>query len=67
MADISKIILPNGNDYNLKDTTAREKINTHIIVSKTQPVNQSAGDIWVVIEDSPGVDNGDSASYGNIT
>lgn len=28
MADISKITLPNGNDYNFKDATARSDITT---------------------------------------
>lgn len=62
MADISKITLPNGQEYNIKDSTARldiveikstyatktESLN-HVIASKTQPSNQQAGDIWLVL------------------
>lgn len=32
MADISKITLPNGNTYNIKDSTAREQIEALISI-----------------------------------
>lgn len=118
MADISKITLPNGDQYNIKDSTAvrgvkgdaeasyrtgtvnitptnlglgtaalldsastvtnssttlptgaavLDRINNHIVFSKTQPTNQVAGDIWFVIADTVGPVNGDSASYGSTT
>lgn len=123
MADISKIKLPNGSEYDLKDTVARatgkvsgvkgsaenayrtgdvnltpanlglgtaalldstvsvesnstqlptsgavsDRITNHIVISKTQPVNQEAGDIWVIISESTGLDDGDLASYGKLT
>ena len=51
MADISKIKLPNNDQYDLKDQYARERVSNHIIFSTTQPSSstQTTGDIWVVI------------------
>lgn len=62
MADISKITLPNGQNYDIKDSTARSDIaeiesnyatktesQNHIVASKTQPTGQQAGDIWLVL------------------
>lgn len=62
MADISKITLPNGQNYNIKDPTARSDIieiksnyatkiesQNHVIASKTQPTDQQVGDIWLVL------------------
>ncbi len=40
---------------------SQAKINTHIIVSNTQPTNQDAGDIWVITEEYP---SGDNLAYG---
>lgn len=56
-----------GNDTNLPTGAAiRTYVTNHIIVSATQPSNQSAGDIWIVIADNPTApENGDIASYGS--
>lgn len=63
MADISKITLPNEQNYNIKDSTARSDIikiksnyatkiesENHVIASKTQPTDQQAGDIWLIVK-----------------
>lgn len=51
MADISKIKLPNNNQYDLKDAYARGRISKHIMISSTQPAatDQVSGDIWIVL------------------
>ena len=46
MAQISEIILPNGNQYDLKD-----KLAAHVVFSQTQPTTQKTGDVWVIIEE----------------
>lgn len=33
MADISKIVLPNGNEYNIKDATVRTALDGHTVGS----------------------------------
>ena len=38
MADISKIILPSGSEYNIKDASARTALNGHTIASNV-PAN----------------------------
>ena len=44
---LSKIVLPNNQQYDIKDPVARN----HIVVSSTEPSNQKTGDAWFVIED----------------
>lgn len=46
MAQISEIILPNGNQYDLKD-----KLAAYVVFSQTQPTTQKTGDVWVIIEE----------------
>ena len=46
MADILAIVLPNENQYNLKD-----KLAAHVVFSQTQPTTQKTGDVWVIIEE----------------
>lgn len=52
MSEISKITLPDNTIYDLKDETARDRIDNRVIASKVQPTNQQADDIWMVIKDS---------------
>ena len=74
MADISKIQLPNGNTYNIKDTVSgyqKELIaGENITITSTQngPVISSAGSGTEVSVSShklviSGIQNGDGVSY----
>ena len=50
MADISKIKLPNGSEYNIKDVTSGYVASTttdKIYVQDTAPASSTDGDIWV--------------------
>lgn len=119
MAEISKLKLPNGDEYDLKvsvehisgqvpissggtgansalaarqnlglgtaatydatnvvenntdlptGTAVKTRVSNHVVVSSTQPTNQIAGDIWMIISDSPNAyDQGDLATYGSAT
>ena len=49
MADIKRIKLPNGTQYDIKDSVARN----HIQVSSTEPSSQKVGDVWFVVQDKP--------------
>ena len=46
MADILAIVLPNENQYNLKD-----KLAAHVVFSQTQLTTQKISDVWVIIEE----------------
>lgn len=48
MADISKIILPSGNEYNIKDASARTALGGHTISSDV-PANASFSDTTYTI------------------
>ena len=67
MADISKINLPNGNEYDIKDSTARNELETKI----TEPAGGTTGQ--VLKKTSTGVEWGDvqgalptGGSEGNV-
>lgn len=50
MADVSKIKLPNGSEYNIKDTVSGYVASTttaKIFVQDSTPASSSDGDIWV--------------------
>lgn len=56
------------NNTNIPTGAAIEtRISNHVIVSSTQPIGQKAGDIWMITAESVGLDNGDLASYGDLT
>ena len=56
MADISKIKLPNNEQYDVKDAAGRSLISNKIILSASQPTSstQVAGDIWIVLDQDQG-------------
>lgn len=48
MADITKIVLPNNTEYNLKDASAVRSGQTKtIFVQGTTPSGSVDGDIWI--------------------
>ena len=53
MADISKITLPNGDEYNIKDASAREELDNlnKFYLTDTTPTSASSGDLWFIIEE----------------
>lgn len=61
MADISKIQLPNGSEYNIKDNNAvRSSQTKQVFVQDTTPTGSVDGDIWVDLsEDSIPFSNGE--------
>ena len=56
MADISKIKLPNNEQYDVKDAASRSLISNKIILSASQPApsTQVTGDIWIVLDQDQG-------------
>ena len=61
MADIIKIQLPNGSEYNIKDNNAvRSPQTKQVFVQGTTPTGSVDGDIWVDLsEDSIPFSNGE--------
>ena len=61
MADIIKIQLPNGSEYNIKDNNAvRSPQTKQVFVQGTTPSDSVDGDIWVDLsEDSIPFSNGE--------
>lgn len=50
MADITKIVLPDNTEYDIKDSNAVDSTTTrNITVSATAPSNPQEGDIWIDI------------------
>lgn len=67
---VTAISASNGSLTATKDATfaTKQESSNHVIASKTQPSNQQAGDIWMIISDSPNAyDQGDLATYGSAT
>ena len=57
MADISKIKLPNGSEYDIKDTISGYVASTttaRIFVQSSEPSSSSDGDIWIEISGGGG-------------
>lgn len=63
MADITKVKLPNGSEYNIKDAVSGYVASTttdKIYVQSTAPASSTDGDIWVDLsEDSIPFSNGE--------
>jgi len=71
MADISKIALPNGNEYDIKDSTARStKQDTLVSGTNIKTINNTSllGSGNITIEDASDIklyyEPGDSITYG---
>lgn len=71
MAEISKITLPNGNTYDIKDTNARDRISalesftTYLGVTTTQLTNGSTTNPIVINGEEITAQSGNIVLYGN--